>query len=86
MAREIQKKRFAAENKAKKSKEKNEFETGVMTNSEMGVKEAQKIRRVVGKSKDILNSAAGKLDCPPALIIASSSFPALSPIWTTRKT
>ena len=44
-------KRFSAENKAKKSKRKNEFETGVMTNSEMGVKELKKIRRIIGKSK-----------------------------------
>ena len=38
-ARDIQKKRFAGENKIKNQKEKSEFEIGVMTNSEMGVKE-----------------------------------------------
>ena len=61
-AREIQKKRFAAENKAKKSKRKNEFETGVMTNSEMGVKELKKFAVLSERVKEILNSAAGKLD------------------------
>ena len=61
-AREIQKKRFSAENKAKKSKRKNEFEAVVMTNSEMGVKELKKFAVLSEKVKDILNSAAGKLD------------------------
>ena len=61
-AREIQKKRFAAENKTKKSKRKGEFEAGVMTNSEMGVKELKKFAVLSEQVKDILNSAAGKLD------------------------
>ena len=61
-ARDIQKKRFAGENKNKKSKRKSEFEVGVMTNSEMGVKELKKFAVLSEKVKDILNSAAGKLD------------------------
>ena len=61
-AREIQKKRFAAENKIKKSKRKGEFEVGVMTNSEMGVKELKKFAVLSEKVKNILNYAAGKLD------------------------
>ena len=58
-AREIQKKRFAT---GKNAKTKGDFETGIMTNSEMGVKELKKFAQLSEKVKDILNSAAGKLD------------------------
>ena len=66
-SREIQKKRFSAE---KNIKTKGEFDAGppkigetrIMTNSEMGVKELKKFAVLAEKVKDILNSAAGKLD------------------------
>ena len=61
-AREIQKKRFAT---GKNAKTKGDFETGIMTNSEMGVKELKKYSPISEAVTRILEIAAVKMSLSP---------------------